>query len=181
MQKHVYLRIAALIAVICCLFCFAACDDEPNEGGKTESGTNAPTTTEPGTDQPTDPPRDQTGVIKKITGAADETGIYAIVITLSDKAADKGAVEMIYYGPKGSPEENSIVNTFRIEYEKNSDETFEIHTFYDGEVYQNFHGKSEVKVTHQFGATVRARCVIVSYAPDGEELSEIYRANAEDF
>lgn len=134
-----------------------------------------------GTD-PSDPDNNEAnGIIEKFTGAADNTGIYATAITLSEKAADKGTVEMIYYGPKGSPQENSVVNTFRIEYYKEDAGTFEINTFYDGEVYQNYHHQTKVKVNNTFGAIVRAGNVTVFYTPDGGEKSEIYKVDAESF
>ncbi|MBQ0126236.1 MAG: hypothetical protein KBS59_07955 [Clostridiales bacterium] len=120
-------------------------------------------------------------MIEKITGAADEKGIYAIVLTLSDKAADIGVVEMIYYGINGSPQENSVVNTFRIEYYKEDAGTYEVRTFFDGEVYQNYHHQSKVKVNNTFGASIRAGKVIISYMPEGGEMTEIYRADAEQF
>ena len=119
--------------------------------------------------------------VLKIDGAADETGIYSVVIRLTDKAADKGTVELVYYGAKGSPQENSIVNTFRIEYYKEASGTYEISTFYDGEVYQNQHHKDNVKVTNTFGAAVRARNVTVSYTPDGGSTQQVFYADAEYF
>ena len=119
--------------------------------------------------------------IAKINGGADEVGIYSIVLRLTDQAADKGVVEMVYYGAKGSPQEDSIVNTFRIEYYKESAGTFEIQTFFDGEVYQNQHHKDEVKVVNTFDATLRAGSVIISYTPDGGDTQEIFSADAEYF
>lgn len=123
----------------------------------------------------------QNSVIAKISGAADEVGIYSIVVRLTEQAAEKGVVELVYYGAKGSPQENSIVNTFRIEYYKEEAGTFEIKTFYDGEVYQNQHHKDEVKVVNTFSATLRAGNVIITYTPDGGETQEIFSADAEYF
>lgn len=120
-------------------------------------------------------------VIEKIIGGADESGIYSIVITLSDSIADKGKVEMVYYGAEGSAQEGAVVNTFVIDYSKNSDGTYEINTFYDGEVYMNLHKKESVKVNNTFGANVRAGSVIITYTPDGGETTEIYRADASEF
>lgn len=127
------------------------------------------------------PPTPQDNVIAKINGGADEVGIYSVVVRLTEQAADKGVVEMVYYGAKGSPQEESVVNTFRIEYGREDDGTFEIRTFYDGEVYQNQHHKDEVKVVNTFGATLRAGSVVISYTPDGGETQEIFRADAEYF
>lgn len=119
--------------------------------------------------------------IAKINGGADEVGIYAVVVKLTKAAADKGVVEMVYKGAKGSPQENSIVNTFRIEYYKNDSGTFEIHTFSDGEVYANQHNKEEVKVTNEFGANLRAGDVTITYTPDGGEMVEIFKEDADYF
>lgn len=120
-------------------------------------------------------------VIAKINGGADEVGIYSIVVRLTDQAADKGMVEMVYHGAKGSPQEDSIVNTFRIEYYKEAAGTFEISTFFNGEVYQNQHHKDEVKVTNTFDATLRAGDVTITYTPDGGEMQEIFQADADYF
>ncbi len=139
----------------------------------------APSTAEP---EPSPVPSEApSSEIAKINGGADEVGIYSIVLKLTDQAADKGVVEMVYYGAKGSPQEDSIVNTFRIEYYKESEGTFEIQTFYDGEVYQNLHHKDEVKVVNTFNATLRAGNVIISYTPDGGDTQEIFSADAEYF
>ena len=146
-------------------------EQEPETEPETEEGS-----TEASSETPSD-----VDAIAKINGGADEVGIYSVVVKLSDQAADKGVVEMVYYGSKGSPQENSVVNTFRIEYYKESDGTFEISTFYDGEVYQNQHHKDEVKVVNTFGATLRAGSVIISYTPDGGDTQEIFRADAEYF
>lgn len=139
----------------------------------------APSTEEP---EPSPVPSEAPGSgIAKINGGADEVGIYSVVVRLTDQAADKGTVEMVYYGAKGSPQENSVVNTFRIEYYKEDAGTFEIHTFFNGEVYNNQHHKDEVKVTNTFDATLRAGKVIISYTPDGGDTQEIFRADAEYF
>lgn len=192
MKKNL-LKASVLFAVVFCTVLFAACGKSPagpgieteGKAGQTQSRETAPQSgaPSPGTDTeaPTPPKSPELHeVLAKVTGGADETGIYSIVVTLSDKAADKGTVEMVYYGAEGSPQENSVVNTFRVEYEK-ADGLFEIRTFFDGEVYQNLHKQTQVKVNNTFGAALRARCVIISYAPDGEETQEIYRADAERF
>ncbi len=180
------------MAVIC-LFLFAACGGDSSKetaehnpsqtGAEGENNTFAPgsssTETTPGPSETSPvPPSNQ---IVKINGGADEVGIYSVVVRLTDQAADKGVIEMVYYGAKGSPQEKSIVNTFRIEYYKEPEGTFEIQTFFDGEVYQNLHHKDEVKVTNTFGATLRAGSVIISYTPDGGDTQEIFRADAEYF
>ena len=133
--------------------------------------------------QETAPPasEESSDVIQKILCAADDTGIYATVITLSDQAADQGVIEMVYDGAAGTPQENSVICTFRIEYEKESSGTFEIKTFYNGEVYQNYHHKENVKVDNTFGAGVRAGNIVVSYTPVGGEPQEVYRASADQF
>ena len=119
--------------------------------------------------------------IAKINGGADDVGIYSVVVRLTDQAADKGVIEMVYCGSKDSPQENSIVNTFRIEYYKETSGTFEISTFFNGEVYQNYHHKDEVKVTNTFDATLRAGNVTITYTPDGGETEEIFKADADYF
>ena len=133
------------------------------------------------TDNNVDTQSSQNVEIAKINGGADEVGIYSVVVRLTDRAADKGVVEMVYYGAKGSPQENSIVNTFRIEYYKEEAGTFEIQTFFNGDVYQNMHHKDEVKVVNTFSATLRAGKVIITYTPDGGETQEIFSADAAYF
>ena len=187
MVKQNLLKTAALTLAVMCMFLLVACDDSSTEdpsqtGVETQNGPADPfSSTENTTEPSVTPPGPQSSVIAKINGGADEVGIYSIVIRLTDAAADKGTVEMVYYGSKGSPQENSIVNTFRIEYYKESAGTFEIQTFYDGEIYQNQHHKDEVKVVNTFGATLRAGKVIISYTPDGGETQEIFSADAAYF
>lgn len=147
----------------------------------TEPYTASPAGTNEGTDPQATPSASQDKPVAKINGGADEGGIYSVVVRLTDRAADKGVVEMVYHGAKGSPQENSIVNTFRIEYYKEEAGTYEIRTYYNGEVYQNQHHKDEVKVVNTFGATLRAGDVIISYTPDGGETQEIFRADADYF
>ena len=190
-------NLIGFLVIILCIICLSACGNKPAEeqnkkDTQTEQSQTISDTSE--TEDKTDSSEDVTdinppeqdddpadGIIEKFTGAADETGIYATVITLSDKAADKGVVEMVYGGVKGSPQENSVVNTFRIEYYKEDAGTFEINTFFDGEVYQNLHHQAKVKVNNTFGATVRAGNVTVFYTPNGGEKTEIYKADAESF
>ena len=193
MFKQKVLKSVALIMAVICLFLFVACDgdsaNEPAEHTLTQTDTEGGNDmTAPGSSSTeTNPESSETSSettsnqIVKINGGADEVGIYSVVVRLTDQAADKGVIEMVYYGSKGSPQENSIVNTFRIEYYKEPEGTFEIQTFFDGEVYQNLRHKDEVKVTNTFGATLRAGSVIISYTPDGGDTQEIFRADAEYF
>ncbi len=188
-------RIIALLSAVICLFLFAACGGDPAKGGTEQTGTQSGSETENGRADPassvTDPDPsvtspetagpDRGSGIARISGGADEVGIYSVVVRLTDQAADKGTVEMVYYGPKGTPQENSVVSTFRIEYDKGADGTYEITTFFDGELYQNQHHKDEVKVVNTFGAALRAGNVIISYTPDGGETQEIFRADADYF
>ena len=147
--------------------------DEPETDENTKSEQNQ---------EPVSPASEEiSDVIKKIGGESDDAGICSTVITLSNKAADKGVVEMVYDGAAGTPQEGSVVCTFRIEYFKDSAGTFEISTFYNGEVYQNQHQKESVKVVNTFGAGVRAGSVVISYTPDGGETQEIFRADADYF
>ena len=156
-------------------------DNSPAPSTDPEPTDNSPASAEEEPEPSAAPSETPGNGIAKINGGADEVGIYSIVLKLTDQAADKGVVEMVYYGAKGSPQEDSIVNTFRIEYYKESEGTFEIQTFYDGEVYQNLHHKDEVKVVNTFGATLRAGSVIITYTPDGGDTQEIFRADAEYF
>lgn len=193
MLKQSLLKLTARTVAVICMFLLAACDGEPimenteqtssQAIAETEAEQSAPDSskTEAESEPSAASSEAPSDVIAKINGGADETGIYSIVVRLTDQAADKGVVEMAYYGPKGSPQESSIVNTFRIEYYKESSGTFEIQTFFNGEVYQNFHHKDEVKVVNTFDATLRAGNVIISYTPDGGDTQEIFRADAEYF
>lgn len=205
MLKKNLLKSAALAAAVICMLLFASCGSDPAKvskeptpaqtGAAAENTPPAPATSSPdpepadtspapSTDEPepSPVPSEAPGSgIAKINGGADEVGIYSIVLRLTEQAADKGVFEMVYYGAKGSPQEDSIVNTFRIEYYKESAGTFEIQTFFDGEVYQNLHHKDEVKVVNTFGATLRAGSVIITYTPDGGDTQEIFSADAEYF
>lgn len=176
-------RLILVIALGCTLVaCQTKTDEKSGQQQINEEQTNEEQTNEEQTnDSPVTTSIPQNSEIAKINGAADEVGIYSIVVKLTNQAADKGVIEMVYYGAKGSPQEDSIVNTFRIEYYKEDAGTFEIQTFYDGEIYQNQHHKNEVKVVNTFSASLRAGNVIISYTPDGEETQEIFRADAEYF
>lgn len=193
MHKQKLFKSVALTVAIICLFSFAACGDnsskETIEHNPSQTGVegenitldpeSSSTETNPGPSETS--PVSTSNQIAKINGSADEVGIYSVVVRLTNQAADKGVIEMVYYGAKGSPQEKSIVNTFRIEYYKEPEGTFEIKTFFDGEVYQNLHHKEEVKVTNTFSATLRAGSVIISYTPDGGDTQEVFRADAAYF
>lgn len=191
MFKQNWLKSSVLTAVVICMFLLSACGDPVKESsGSITSSTGIETGSDTSADSSADEPESQSSeassvspsnAIAKINGGADEVGIYSVVVRLTDNAADKGVVEMVYHGAKGSPQENSIVNTFRIEYYKQSSGTYEINTFYNGEVYQNLHNKDEVKVVNTFDATLRAGDVIISYTPDGGDTQEIFRADADYF
>lgn len=193
MLKQNLFKSTALIVTLICMFLLTACNGEPAKKNteqtpsqkivetEKEQSTPVSSATESESNPSVTFPESPSDAIAKINGGADETGIYSIVVKLTDRAADKGVVEMVYHGPKGSPQENSIVNTFRIEYYKESAGTFEIQTFFNGDVYQNLHHKDEVKVVNTFDATLRAGDVIVSYTPDGGNTQEIFKADAEYF
>lgn len=121
------------------------------------------------------------GLLKKIQGYADETGIYAFLVTLGDTAADKGEIEFVYHGPKSTGEENVIVCTFHADYEKNASETFDYSTYFNGKIDLIQKNKAEVKISCTFGAVIRGGDVTVYYAPDGQERQEVYHAVADDF
>lgn len=192
MLKRNLLKTAALVLTLVTAVLFSACESGSGNTDPTSSptatedvtvtpepqGEVTPAPTEAPEDDPTEKPKN---TVAKINGGADDVGIYAIVVRLTDQAADKGKVELVYQGAKGSPQENSVVNTFVIEYYKEDAGTFEIKTFFDGEVYLNQHHKDEVKVTNEFGANLRAGNVTITYTPDGGETQEIFRADADYF
>ena len=198
LKKFSIRRLFVVVTIICMLMC-TSCGNKPESSipddipqknetqvvKETETGDaekQTPNAEPIKNEDPVSPVTENTSdIIKKIICAADDKGIYSTVITLSDAAADKGVVEMVYNGAPGTPQENSVVCTFRIEYYKESSGTFEINTFYNGEVYQNYHHKENVKVNNTFGADVRAGSIVVSYTSDGGETQEIYRANADQF
>lgn len=193
-MKRFWLKAATAIAIAACIIFAAACDNKPNQESKTESQapvesqaesraesaaeSKAESKTESQAESASDP-SDLSYI--KITGASDKAGIYAIVLRLKKGAPDKGSFDMTFYGEKGSPQENSIVNTFRLDYWTNDDGTFEIRTFYDGEVYSNKHNQAEMKFTHEFGASLRAGSVIITFTPGDGETVEILREDAEYF
>ncbi len=194
MPKPKLFRTIALIAAVACMLLLAACDDKPNENSSNaqsqavidpENDTSGADVSEAGTESKAETseasPVSPSDAVVKINGGADDVGIYSVVVKLTDNAADKGTIEMVYYGSKGSPQENSIVSTFRIEYYKEESGTYEISTFFDGEVYQNLHHKDEMKITNTFSAALRAGNVIISYTPDGGETKEVFRADADYF
>ena len=197
MIKQKLLKLTALAVAVIFMFVLTACEGDPtNESGEEESQISAQSENEESTPVSADESEeeseeeseasetsadDPSAEIAKINGGADDVGIYSVVVRLTDKAADKGTVELVYHGAKGSPQENSIVNTFRIEYYKEASGTFEISTFFNGEIYQNQHHKDEVKVTNTFDATLRAGDVTITYTPDGGEPLEIFKADADYF
>ena len=194
MIKQKLLKLTALTAAVICIILLAACEGDPtNESGEdVSSQISAQSENEESTPVSADESEEESEAsetsaddpsteIAKINGGADDVGIYSVVVRLTDKAADKGTVELVYHGAKGSPQENSIVNTFRIEYYKEASGTFEISTFFNGEIYQNQHHKDEVKVTNTFDATLRAGDVTITYTPDGGEEQEIFKADADYF
>ena len=194
MIKQKLLKLTALTAAVICIILLAACEGDPtNESGEdVSSQISAQSENEESTPVSADESEEESEAsetsadnpsieIAKINGGADDVGIYSVVVRLTDKAADKGTVELVYHGAKGSPQENSIVNTFRIEYYKEASGTFEISTFCNGEIYQNQHHKDEVKVTNTFDATLRAGDVTITYTPDGGEPLEIFKADADYF
>lgn len=193
MKRNLLKLLSVMTAAAICMFLLAACGDEPVEESteksssqtivETDSEQSIPSSSlteeEPESSESSSEVSNQ--AIAEINGDADKVGIYSVVVRLTDQAADKGVVNMVYYGPKGSPQENSIVSKFRIDYYKNDDGNFEITTYFNEEVYQNMHDRDEVKVTNTFSADLRAGNVIISYTPDGGDTQEIFRADAEYF
>ena len=187
-------KTAALISIVLCLILSVSCGSKKTDdnGKQTDESRQSSTDTRPG--ESSEQTAGESGgatsdtasgnvseFIDKINIATDGSGIYATVITMSDKIADKGEIEMVYYGAKGEAQENSVVNTYLIKYCKDGDGKFEINTFSDGKVDQNQHGKDVIKVNNTFGALVRADKIIITYTPDGGEPIEIYRATADQF
>lgn len=176
-MKVKYVKIFCLLIIFVLILSSCA----GNKQGKPEASALPQSTDNNTENQPTTEPVKQNEIIKKIQVVSDQHGIYSTSLTLSDKITDKGVAEIEYGGQKGTPQENLTVNVFRIEYYINSDGTYEINTFSDGEVYQNFHKQKEVKIVYTFGATLRAGSIKISYTPDGGIEEVIYVANAEDF
>ena len=188
MIKQIPFKTLLFVVLLFCLVLTVACKENntaEQPSSKDETDIPAESSIDTGNEESkeTDISSEETdnGIIKKITGASDENGIYTIVITLNDNISEKGIVEMVYYGAKGTPQENSVVNTFRIEYYKDTTGKYEISTFFDGDVYQNYHQKDEVNVNNTFSASLRAGKVVISYTPEGGETQEIYSAEAERF
>ena len=96
-----------------------------------------------------------------------------MVIYLSDKIAEKGSLEFIYKGEKGSPQEKDTIATFTSTYWIEST-GYEIQTLYNGDVYQNQHKKEEIKLVLTFGAGIRAGDVTIFYTPDGGSKEQIF-------
>lgn len=160
-----------------------AIENTKNEPIATEDAQNEPVVTENTQNESigTGSDSEEDNLIKKVQGAADESGIYTLIVTLSDKIADKGTMEYIYYGTKGSAHEDVVVCTFTANYYKEEAGTYDIMTYYDGQINTHLTHKKEVKVDNTFGAMVRAGEVVVYYTPEGSETEEIYRATADDF
>lgn len=172
-----------LMLIIGCLF-IIGCGKEKEDPDpinepeiKEEKGNEEPTENP---EEPTEEKPSENNQIVKITGAADKEGIYTIVVTLKEGAAPKGVIELTYYGAKGTPQENDVVNRFRIEYYQKESGKYEASTYYDGNLYSNYHDKDQLKVNNTFGATLRAGLVVITYTPDGGETIEIYKAEANE-
>ena len=191
MLKHKMSKAAAVILAVLFLSAFASCTPKPpiQEQSKeesqcesaAESREESETESKISGESKNESQNPAGSSIAKVQVTADNGGIYATVITLKSGAADKGVIEMTYRGTKGSAQEDVIVNTFRIEYAKSEDGTYEIRTFYDGEVYQNQHKKSEVKVVNEYSAAFRTGDITVTYTPDGGEPQQIFYGVADDY
>lgn len=187
-------------AAICtaCAFAFSACDDSStgatdsgitssdsgNNGGDNggKSSAIAPASSESkaaSSSSATKAPDASTDILK-INGGADEVGIYSIVIRMNmDLAGEKGEIEMLYYSSETGIE--TQVNDFVIKYERDDYGTYEIQTFFDGEVYQNKHKQSEIKIINTFDAKTRADRVEIYYTPDGGQKELVRTATADEF
>lgn len=120
-------------------------------------------------------------LIKKVRGASEEAGMYAFQMILSDEAADRGSLEYIFYGPKGSAQDGEVVCTFVGKYFKESAGTYDITTYSNGDIELHRTGCDELKIACEFGAAIRAGSVVAFYTPEDGETIEIYRADAEQF
>lgn len=197
MQNNHIIRLILIILAVS-LFCtvfMAGCGDDGKESNFTwgnkatdepdEKVTEKPDekATEVPDEKATDAPSadELSKYFKSVQVAADDTGIYAVVLKMSDLIADKGSLELVYYGAVGTPQENSVVTTFVIDYFTNDDGTYELRTFYDGEVYQNRHNLTEFKYTLEFGASVRAKDVTISYTPDGGQTEVIFHGESGNY
>lgn len=148
---------------------------EPTEPAPTEGSSAAQT--EPA---PTETEAKENPLILEARVQSEEAGIYACVLKLNPEvAAPKGFVEFLYYGKAGTPQENTVVCTYTADYHTENGK-FEIYSKYDGQIDQNQHAKSEIKVACTFGALVRAEYVIISYQPDGGEKQEIKRISYQE-
>lgn len=198
-----YMATAAICAA--CAFTFSACDDSSTGATDTEitssdSGNNggdngndenggkssaiAPASSESkaasSSSETKAPANTSEGIIKKLQIGADETGIYGTVIELNTSlAGEKGEIEMLYYSSETGIE--TQVNDFVLQYERDANGTYEVHTFSDGEVYLNKHKQSEIKFTNEFGAMTRADRVEIYYTPDGGQKELVRTATADDF
>lgn len=197
------LKYMAIAAICAAAFTFSACDDSSTGASDTEitssdSGNNggdngndenggkssaiAPASSESkaaSSSSATKAPDASTDILK-INGGADEVGIYAIVIRMNmDLAGEKGEIEMLYYSSETGIE--TQVNDFVLQYERDANGTYEVHTFSDGEVYLNLHKQSEIKFTNEFGATTRADRVEIYYTPDGGKKELVRTATADEF
>lgn len=197
------LKYMAIAAICAAAFTFSACDDSSTGATDTEitssySGNNggdngndenggkssaiAPASSESkaaSSSSATKAPDASTDILK-INGAADEVGIYAIVIRMNmDLAGEKGEIEMLYYSSETGIE--TQVNDFVLQYERDANGTYEVHTFSDGEVYLNKHKQSEIKFTNEFGAMTRADRVEIYYTPDGGQKELVRTATADEF
>lgn len=140
------------------------------------SGANTATVSSSSQAKATDASAD---IIKRLSGGADEVGIYSIVIYLNmDLVGEKGEIEMLYYSSETGIE--TQVNDLVIKYERDASGTYEVRSFYDGEVYQNFHKQSEIKFVNTFSATTRADRVDIYYTPDGGK-KELVRTVTKDY
>lgn len=112
---------------------------------------------------------DDFGYIAKYSIGDDESqGIYAIVITYSDKVPEKGTLTYKFYNDESGME--TTVATYVVNYEKDSNGKFETREFLDGEVYINQHKKDEMKINITFGASIRAKRCELFLETNGKEV-----------
>lgn len=111
---------------------------------------------------------DKYGYIKKYTVGDDpNAGIYAIVVYFTELIPDKGTITYKYYNDESGVE--TAVCTFVINYEKGSNGLYEAQSFYNGELYLNYHKLEAMKTDLTFGANTRAKRCEMFLDADGKE------------
>lgn len=111
---------------------------------------------------------DPYGYIKKYSVGDDpNAGIYAIVVYFTDLIPDKGTITYKYYHDESGVE--TSVCTFVINYEKGTNGLYEATSYYNGELYLNYHKLEAMKTDLTFGAGTRAKRCEMFFEANGKE------------